>query len=150
MHLNGPWKILLIALTLVVVWFATIAFYQLYQYLRLSYYTKPSQIEWSVKEITDELFHAEAHYEYSVNGKNYSGTTDFDNVAFRNGFAVEKALPEYKKKNWLVWYDSSNIEYSTLQKKFPIKECLSAILLVALLIYFYGLAYYIDKTKDKG
>lgn len=145
------WKILLSLLTIVNIWFAGIALHQLYIYIRLNANTSTSDIQWSVKEISDERYLINGKYTFLVQNDTQTGETTLTSPYFLNQWAAEQGIIENAKHSpWKVWYSSYNPEYSSLQKNFPIKECLSSLLLFGVLLYFFGLKHYVEKHHEQN
>ena len=51
------------------------------------------------------------------------------------------------KETRVVWYNPHNIAYSALEKPFPMKAIVSAIILICLLVYFLFLGMYVGKLQ---
>lgn len=149
MHQNLIWKGLVVVLGIVALWFTCVVVYDLIYYLRLNRTTVPSVLTWSVKELNDEQFALQANYIIKIEGSIYPGTSQLQEIPFRNAWAAEKAIPDLEKREWIVWYSSSDPQHSTLQKYFPTKEFFSAILLWGLFAYFIGLGYYVAKVISR-
>lgn len=150
MSSNRYWQILIGLLSIVTAWFALSALYLIYHYARLSDHTSPTNIQWSVEEITDERFLLNGHYHFKVEEKNYSGETLITSPHFLNKWAAEQSINDFEKLKWEVWYSHRNPEYSSLQKNFPYKEVLSALLLAGVLAYFFGLKHYVEKNYGQN
>ena len=92
----------------------------------------------------------EAHYEFSRESKTYQGQTDFREETYINTWAAEQQILYNKNQTWKVWYQPKKFTHSSLQKKFPAKECGSAAVLVGLLIYFIFLGFYTGPLYRDG
>jgi len=147
MNANFYWKVLLAIVTVGTLWLTYSALSLWIGYIRLDASTKPKSIEWNVHAVSDEVYHIDAHYVFDWKGKEFSGETEFHHDPFRNAWAAEEGIKAYKKHPAYIWFSSSDPTYSSLQKNFPLKECLSAIVLWGLLLYFLGLKYYVNKMK---
>lgn len=147
MHKNRLWLIFLSIVAAVTLWYAAVAFYKVHQYCSLTQVTSARTEQWSVKEIGRDEFAPYVHYSFMVNSVRYFGESLVFAPYFRNAWAVEEEIPKLAEKEWLVWYNPSNPYYSTLQKKFPVKECIFAGVLFTLLLYFVGLGYYVSKSS---
>jgi len=145
MFQNKIWLAFVAVVTATVLWFTFRAFTELYYYQALSYQAPAETTEWSVKTLYDDRFVLRANFTFFIEGKLHHGTTVFSSSTFRNPWAAEQALAKYSNKKWNVWYSPDDFSRSTLQKSFPVKECFSAGILWALLIYFVGLGYYVKK-----
>lgn len=145
MHKNPLFLALLGLISLAFLWFAGIAGYQLYLYHSLDTPTTASVDLWDIEHKSDEEYLVSASYTYRVQEKLYNGKTIFNDWPFRNPWAAEELIKTRKKQKWTAWYNASNPSYSSLQKNFPSKECLSAGMLGALLLYFLWLSFYIPR-----
>ena len=147
MHKNLWWQAFLIAVFLIVLWYSGTALYRTYNYSRLTAKTTPTSIKWDVLELSDDEFVMEGNYTFEVKGKTFEGNTPLKNSIYKNRWAVEEDLPKMDKVKWGVWYNPSNPDYSSLQKKFPVKECLSAVFMWVLFLYFLWLGFYVSKFR---
>ncbi len=105
-------------------------------------------IKWQVEQLNEDRWIIKADYRFKIKNKEYRGETLFKNDLYWNSWAAESALKVYSQKDWMVWYSSSNPQYSSLQKNFPLKECISTGILWIILIYFFGLGYYVATRKN--
>lgn len=145
MHKNPIWLIFLASVGILVMWFSGALLYKLYNYSVLTASTQTVELQWSVKEISDESYILEARYSYVVKGEKKRGAASLYDMPYWNAWAAEKAIAEFSSKPWKVWYSPSNSDYSTLQKKFPLKECISTGVLWLLFIYFTWLGFYVAR-----
>lgn len=107
------------------------AAYKVYRYTRLQAHTPIENIEWSVKSLSDEQFMVEAHYLF----QNEKHDTLFNRL-YRNPWAAEQAIKQNQGEHWILWYDPYNFSNQTLDKSFPVKNVVSALILIGLLLYF--------------
>lgn len=135
----------LTVISIIALWFSCRAFLGIYRYFVLNSETLSSQVEWSVKELSDEKYVLHGKYVYLVNGESYTSETTLSHFPYRNHGAAERVIPEYAAKQWSIWYSPHNPAFSTLEKKFPIKECVSSVLLWSIMIYFICLKNYVAK-----
>lgn len=147
MHKNPMWLTFLIVIGLVVLWFVGSAFWKTYTYGRLDAHVPAKKIEWSVAKLSEDFFALQAHYDFEVSNHAFSGETVFKDDLYRNTYAAEQVIPIYAKEEKEVWYDRKNPQYSSLQKKFPLKECISAAFLTGLFIYFVWLGFYVGRFR---
>lgn len=136
---------LIITIGLVSLWFTGNALYMLYGYSKLNSQTPAENIEWSVKELTDEQFILEGHFDYKVDEKNYHGDTRFSGNPYRNKWGANEAIKNNQNRKWNVWYDKKDPDYSSLQKNYPYKELIYSIVLWGLVGYFIWLGYYANR-----
>lgn len=147
MHQNRIWKFFLLALALVVLWFSGSTTYKMFNYLRLNSQAPAEQMEWSVVEASEDRFLLQASYIFHVDEKVYHGNSVLVPPFFRNEWAAKQDLPTFAARQWQVWYFSWDPGFSSLQKNFPIKECISTLLLWGILIYFVRIGYYVAKLS---
>ena len=147
MHKNYIWLAFLALTTGAVGWYTIKALYLLYLYAALNAQAPADNVLWGVEQIKNEKFVLKARYNFVAKGEKYAGETLFKNDLYWNHWAAEESIKVYEQKDWVVWYASTNPQYSTLQKNFPLKECISSAILWTLLFYFFGLGYY---TARKG
>lgn len=118
----------------------------LYYYASLSESIESSATAWSVQTVKDESIPL-AKYTFYVGGKLYEGETLFYHEASDNPWAIEEALKSLAAKEHKVWYSSKDPLYSSLQKKFPLKECIYTVILWGISIYFFWLGVYVAKLQ---
>lgn len=145
MHKNPLFLAFLGLIGLAFLWFAGSAGYQLYLYHSLDSFTAATVDLWNVERKSDEEYLVSGTYTYTIHQNLYTGKTIFNDWPFRNPWAAEEVIKARKKQKWVAWYNSSIPSRSSLQKSFPSKECLSAGVLGALLLYFLWLSFYIPK-----
>lgn len=141
------WAAFLIVVGAIALWYSAVAGYRYYSYARLTAQTRPLAMDWRVVAVSDEQYIPEASYTFQVGGELFSGQTAWHDQTYRNQWGAEESLPEFSKQWRQVWYDSGNPHHSSLQKKFPFKECISAGILWALWLYFVWLGYYVSRFK---
>lgn len=147
MHHNLLWRAFLVTIFVIVFGYSVLALYRVHQFSKLTSETKPLKMKWSVKEIADDEHMIQGNYTFEANEKTYQGEAVLKKSIYRNGWAAEQDLPKYDKEKWTVWYDPANPDYSALQKSFPLKECISALVLWALFFYFTWLGFYVGRFK---
>lgn len=147
MHKNFIWQAFLLIVFLATLWYTVIATYRYYSYIRLTAKTTPASMQWDIQEVSDEDYVLSANYGFKVGDQSFTGTTSWTKEPYRNHYAAEKAQEEFTAQNLVVWYDPSSPEHSSLQKELPLKECISAIFLWGLLLYFLWISFYVAKFK---
>ena len=128
-------------------WITIKAIYLAYLYSSLNASTSIQEIKWTVEQLHEDRFVLKADYTFTVKDQQFSGETLFTNDVFWNPWTAQDALKVYDQKDWTVWYSGGNPQYSSLQKNFPLKECISAGVLWILMLYFFGLGYYVATRK---
>lgn len=147
MHKNRVWLGFLAAMTLITAGYCGSALYKIYRYVVLTKQTTPENLRWGVQALSDDQYLIKVNYDFQVNGSVYPGETDFTDRVYMNPWAAEQETPKYSYKKWNVWYQPRNYQHSTLQKKFPAKECYSAGAMIILLLYFIWLGFYVAQKQ---
>lgn len=142
MHQNSYWLVFLSLIALSILGYTIWTGIQLYEYYRLSIQVPITAIKWTVKGLSEEEFAPQAHYQFIFEGKSYQGQTTWQEH-YLNPWAAEEAIGRLTKEQKNVWIDPHHLNVSTLQKKFPFKQCISMVILWLLLIYFIGLGRYV-------
>lgn len=111
----------------------------------------PDALHWTTLPIHDELFRPVAHFQYSVNGQQYDGREVFQGGLYRTPYAAEVAIKAINSSHPVVWYSPSKPSQATIEKFFPFKKVLYAVITLLLAIYTAYIAYYLtDKFYRKG
>jgi uncharacterized protein DUF3592 len=119
----------------VVLWFGGMACFELWGYFRLKSFA-PAQVErWEIKESSAKYF-LEGTYKYEVDGKLYEGRSRLKEPSFLNRLSAEEELKRWEGVRWSVWYNPSAPQVSSLQKLFPYKRVIYAVLSLGLFVYF--------------
>ncbi len=139
------WVVLLVASGLIALWFSGSAAANLWKYFRLNVQTSAEVLQWRVQELSSSRFAIQAEYQFKLNGKTYTGETIFENPQFLNSFAAENYMRINGSKNWETWYCSSKPSYNCLEKKFPKKKCLQALLTIGVFFYFFFARSFVTK-----
>lgn len=148
-HKNWIWRAFLIAFGVLVLFYGGKAAYKSYQYSLLTEQTPALAVHWSIKKKSSDAYILTARQQFSVfENKFFEGTTIFSHPIYWNEWAANEALKEQASKQWLVWYAPSNPELSSLQKKFPIQECLSGLALLGIFLYFLWVDHYAAKFRS--
>lgn len=142
MHKNPVWLGFLALVFASFLWYSGNACYHLYQYYSLKETAKATDLKWFVEEITSDDFRVGATYSFAVNNESYTGETLFSDHRFRNPLSADDELKIKATHEFVVFYDPQNLGHSSLEKKFPLKDCASAAALFLLLLYLFGLGIY--------
>lgn len=142
MNRNRIGLIFLIIVGALATWFIIKAGYDLYTYSRLSERVPVTVEKWSIEELKSDQFVVLAHYSFEYQGKNHVGKGGVG--TYPNPWAAQEAQKQFSQKKWSVWLDPKHPELAVMQKYFPFKRTLSALILAGLLIYFLTLNKYIQ------
>lgn len=147
MHKNPIWLCFLSIIILATcIYTGTIGF-KLYRYWSLSSQTEALATAWSIQTDSDEEFVPLAKYTFQAGDKFFVGQTLFSDQKTSNPWAAQEALKPLAAKKHHVWYASKDPSDSSLQRKFPFKECIYAGVLWAVCIYFFWLGVYVAKVQ---
>lgn len=138
----------MIAVMVVVLWYTGWAVWGMYRYNLLDKQSPATSIQWSVQKKSDDAYFLHAKYQF--NGPQNApseGESALSYPVFWNAWSAEQAIKEYHFKPWVVFYNSRDPRLSALQKNFPIKECVSAIVLWGVFLYFLWLDRYVAKME---
>lgn len=134
MHKNPIWLAFLICVIGATLWYGVDAAWKLWNYQTLTQTTQPTHITFSVHEAASDKFFLQANYTFTIEGKEYEGSTLLRSKLYRNRTSAEQATATQEPLP--VFYNPKNPAYSTLQKSVPFKECLYTAILIGLLVYF--------------
>ncbi len=148
MHKNKVWLSFLCLYASIAMWFMGAAVYSSYHYWKMSASRPPSQANWSVAELSSEVFVPQVAYTFEVAKTSFAGRTMLTNHRYIHPKGAEQALTEFSAKKWAVWYNPADPQESTLQKMFPFKECISALILFGLLLYFIWLGFFVTRFNQ--
>jgi hypothetical protein len=146
MHKNGVWLAFLSVLILITFWFCGKAGFELYDYLSLSRSSNIQHIDWKVQEVKSNHFVICATYDFTVDGIEYNSNTVLSSI-YPNYWAAHSIMQDLMNETRIVWYNPHNVSYSALEKSFPMKASVSAIILISLLVYFIFLGMYVGKLQ---
>lgn len=97
---------------------------------------------WTVEPYkTQFLLYFDLSYQWE--GKEYQKKLAFTVSPYRNRWAAEQAAPELLRKTKEVWIQRNAPHNAVLQRDFPTGSLVSTLCLLALLIYFLWLGYYV-------
>jgi hypothetical protein len=136
-NLYRLWVTLLVVSGVIALWFSEIAAVGMWKFFRFNAQVPAKVLNWQVKELSSSRFAVEAEYRFEVNGDSYSGKTIFKNPQFLNRFAAENYMKINGAKSRETWYRPGNPKHNTLEKEFPQKQCLQALLTLGVFIYFF-------------
>ena len=136
-HLYRLWVTLLVLSGAIALWFSGNALVGVWNYARLNAKTSAEVIHWQVRELSPSHFSLEADYQFTVQGVVYRGKTIFETPRFLNRYAAESYVITLDAKRWRMWYKQSDPTYSSMEREFPKKNCLQALLTVGVFAYFY-------------
>lgn len=136
-NLYRVWVILLILSGAIALWFSWIALEGTWKFLSLNAQAPAKVTHWEVRALPSSRFTVVAKYTYEVSGKQLPGKTIFQHRQFLNQYAAENFGKFVETQRWHAWYKQSRPQLSSLEKEFPQKDLLQALLTVGVFAYFY-------------
>ncbi len=135
------WILFIVLVAALAAWFIGRAGIEIYRYSQYSVKVEALVEKWTIHEKKGDQFAVEAHYSYQYEGKEYQGVGQAGTF-YPNPWAAEEAKLRMAKQKWSVWIDPKHPERSLVEKHFPVKRTLSAVILISLVIYFLFLMTY--------
>lgn len=136
-NLYRLWLVLLIISGAISLWFSGIAVDRMWKFFCLNAQSSVKVLNWQVQELSSSRFALEAEYQFEIRGTVYYGKTIFEKPQFLNRFAAENYMRIHGAESWEAWYSTSHPAYNNLEKKFPQKQCLQALLTLGVFVYFF-------------
>ena len=129
--------ILLIVSGGIAIWFFGAAATKVWKFTRYDAHVPATVLKWEIRDLPSARFAVVAEYHFETHQAPYEGQTVFEYPQFLNRYAAENYLKQLRVKDWKAWYRKANPSLSSLEKEFPQKECLQALLTVGVFAYFY-------------
>ncbi len=136
------WLSLLILSGGIAAWFSVLALIGAYTYLKLDARAPARVSSLQVEEQGPSRYLVQAEYSYGVKGKIYEGRTLFCEPVYLNRISADADLDKWRQFSWEAWYNSNDPQDSSLQKFFPFKKFLYALLTIGVFVYFLILRYF--------
>ena len=128
-------------------WFGGKALWGVYNYLRVDQ-TAVGQVEsWAIDRVGSDRFVLRAAYGFQVGGELYEGESVLPKLVFLNDLAAQQRMDRLEKEGWTIWYSSKKPSISRIGRVFPYKQCVYAVILLGVLVYFIVLGL-IGARKD--
>jgi hypothetical protein len=140
------WHFVLLVVTVVMLWLVGKSLFSFWDYLTLSQAIPVKTISWEVIEKNPSKFFLQGSYVFVVEGHEIAGK-DLLGEVYLNQYAVEDGLVEVKKEAWTVWYNPNNPSRNALDRIFPSKSLLYA--LVGLAVFFYFLWFFFQRKPSE-
>lgn len=149
MHKNPLWLGFLAIVGCCIVGYTCIAGYKVFRYATFSSEVEPYKITFKTTRTENFNFVVEAEYHYFFEGQSIKSRSTLPEH-YLNRWAAQQQLPKLQKLPWKGWVNPRKPSESTLQKNFPIKECISTAILWGILLYFMGLGLYVGKNYGRN
>lgn len=114
-----------------------LAFSASYHYLRLTARMQAQIDQWKVIKKSSSSYPLRATYHFEIQDKTYQNSSVLLPPHHLNRPSAEKALSQLEKKAWHVWYDPQNPSISSLEKRFPAKKIVYALIALGITLYFW-------------
>ena len=126
---------------------------QIVHYQSYTSYVTPDSLNWTSLAVHDELWRPVAHFEYTVDGKKYEGKEVFQGGLYRTPYAAEVAIKTINNSHPVVWYSPYAPDQASIEKFFPLKKLIYALITLFLIGYAAWAAYYLgimSKFSKRG
>lgn len=153
MHKNIFWLCFLGVIAACTLGYTSFTAYQLWGYAAYSQEVEPQELLFNVVLRNGE-FYTVAHYSYVYQGKQIKSHSELAGSDL-NRWAAEKKIKNLQtgslqKRLPQAWINPRKPHDSTLQKNFPIKECISTTLLWGIFGYFLWLGFYVARKDGRN
>ncbi len=116
-------------------WFGGKAIFELWGYSCLQKHTSATILEWKIEEKGGKSF-ITLHYSFELGERKYEGETRFKEPIFLNTLSAESEMKRWQSYTWAAWYDRDRPDRSSLQKLFPYKSSVYALIVLGVFGYF--------------
>ncbi len=120
---------------------------QIWRYQSYTSQISPNALTWTTVAVHDERWRPVAHFDYTVNGKRFEQNEVFQGGLYRTPFAAELAIKEINISRPKVWYSPYDPSQATLEKFFPLKKLIYALIVLMLFIYGAWAGHYIVSER---
>jgi hypothetical protein len=114
----------------------SIALASLYTHFTLSMRTEAVVDHWKVIRKSSSSFPFRGSYHFEFQGKIYQGSSVLPPPYHLNRPSAERAMGPLQKKKWFVWFDPRKPSVSSLEKAFPTKKIVYALVALGVTLYF--------------
>lgn len=115
----------------------SMAFFNLYNHFRLVAKTEAVIDQWKVVKKSSSSYPIRGTYHFEFQGKSYHGSSVLLPPHHLNRLSAERAILNLEKKKWSVWIDPHNPSFSSLEKTFPMKKIVYALIALGVTLYFW-------------
>ena len=149
MQKNTPFLIFLLFVFSITLWYGAKSIFSLKNYYDYSNQVPAKIVSAQIREIKKDRFGFFAFFAYEVKEKSYLGKSLL--TIYPNNLAAERRMNMLNKdEKILIWYQPSSPEHSIIEKSFPYKSVITAVLLVGLCVYLLILGYLTGLLKQKS
>ncbi|MES2122514.1 MAG: hypothetical protein V4492_07025 [Chlamydiota bacterium] len=133
------WIVLLAVTGGIACWFSATAAREAWGYFSLNGTAVATISDVEIRELSSSRYALKASYQYSIGGVQHTVESVLKYPQFLNRFTAENELASWRGKQCKVYYKKTSPQFSRLEKEFPRKPCLHALLTLGVLAYFYSL-----------
>ncbi len=113
-----------------------LALFHLWGYLALDAQAPATVHHWRIIKKSSSTFALEATYTFEAQGKELPGQTIFSKPYHLNYPSAERQIKMFSTRPWSVWYSSHDPALSSLDKTFPTKKIIYALMALGVFAYF--------------
>ncbi len=140
----------LVLTSLIAVTFMGKSGYRLFQYFSLNTTSKAFDMEWKIAQKDTSSFALEVSYQFnSLENDLVKGRIELAKPYFLNPLSAERAIESLSPKSWDVFYNKKNPSINSLQKIFPFKDCIQALITLGIFIYFLFFKKIMEKSVQE-
>ena len=144
------WLALLAITSLISVGFLVKTTSQLNEYFSLNGVSKAISTDWEILEKSPSSFALLVSYQFIPTEKGMiQGKVELAKPHFLNHPSAERAVKDFSKKSWDVFYNSQDPSISSLQKIFPFKDCIQTLLTFGVFVYFLFFKKMMEKSTQE-
>jgi hypothetical protein len=109
----------------------------LYSYLRLEVSVFAVVDDWKVVKKSSSTYSIQGSYHFDFRGKTCQGSSVLPPPYHLNRPSAERARLKLEKEAYLVWIDPRHPEISSLERLFPVKKTIYALVALGVALYFW-------------
>jgi hypothetical protein len=136
------WAFLFALAGALALWFSGMALYEVWGYCRLAARAPGTVEHWEVVERSSSSFAIRASYLFRVCGQERRGETLFREPYYLNPMSAACAVEQLQSRPWEVWFCPKDPSLSSLQRFFPWKKVIHALIVTGVACYFFFLKDY--------
>ena len=133
---NIIWYFFISLSCFIALWFSSKTFIDIVRYQRLEKIAPIIVTRWEIEEKKEGIFFVGASYKYKVENEDFEGKATFSRKFFNYHAAFDYLNKLAQKKDLVAWYSKKNVRKATLEKHFPVKNLVYAVVSTAIFIYF--------------
>ena len=130
-----PFKFNLFISGAIAAYFCTVALLQLWTYHALNSQAPATILAWQTLP-RSSAFAIEASYTFEAQGRTLTGQTIFSKPYHLNTFSAQQQIKKFTERQWVVWYEAKSPAHSSLERVFPLKKVVYAVMALGVFVYF--------------